>query len=127
MYSIIIQKWYDKTIANTIFRCLVSCDESLPAPDQREGRRGGRKGGILRSFLKVESVSSVGNEQERFQKYADATFKKDRRINIRISSKDLIAIQKRALEEGIPYQTLISSLLHKYVSGRLVEKESLTN
>ena len=73
-----------------------------------------------------ESVSSSGNEQERFQKYADATFKKDRRINIRISSKDLIAIQKRALEEGIPYQTLISSLLHKYVSGRLVVKESLS-
>ena len=71
-----------------------------------------------------ESVSRPGNEKKRFQEYAAATFKKDRRINIRISSKDLIAIQKRALEEGIPYQTLISSLLHKFVSGRLVEKES---
>ena len=51
--------------------------------------------------------------------YARATFRKDRRLNIRLSSKDLEAIQKRALEEGLPYQTLISSLLHKYASGRL--------
>jgi len=71
-----------------------------------------------------ESVPRVGSERRRFRRYADATFKKDRRINIRISSKDLHAIQKRALEEGIPYQTLISSLLHKYLSGRLIEKAS---
>jgi len=73
-----------------------------------------------------ESIPGIESERKRFQKYAEATLKKDRRINIRISNKDLLAIQKRAVEEGIPYQTLISSLLHKYVSGRLVEKESLT-
>jgi len=56
-----------------------------------------------------ESIRPIGSERKRFQKYAEATFKKDHRINIRISGKDLIAIQKRALEEGIPYQTLISS------------------
>ena len=56
------------------------------------------------------------------QAVAQATFKKDRRVNIRISGQDLEALQKRAIEEGIPYQTLIASLLHKYVSGRLVEK-----
>ena len=50
---------------------------------------------------------------------AENTFKKDRRINIRISSRDLDAIQRRALEEGVPYQTLVSSILHKYVSGGL--------
>lgn len=55
----------------------------------------------------------------RYRGYARATFKKDRRINIRISSKDLEALQKRAVIEGIPYQTLIASVLHKYVSGRL--------
>ena len=71
-----------------------------------------------------ESVPRIGSERKRFQKYAEGTFKKDRRINIRISSKDLHAIQKRALEEGIPYQTLISSLLHKYISGRLVERKA---
>ena len=48
-------------------------------------------------------------------------FRKDRRLNIRLSSKDLEAIQKRALAEGLPYQTLISSLLHKYAAGRLKE------
>ena len=60
-------------------------------------------------------------ERARFSRYAKATFKKDRRLNIRLSSKDLEAIQKRALAEGLPYQTLISSLLHKYASGRLKE------
>ena len=59
--------------------------------------------------------------KEAYSKYARATFKKDKRINIRISSKDLEAIQKRALEEGLPYQTLISSVLHKFASGRSVE------
>jgi predicted DNA binding CopG/RHH family protein len=52
-------------------------------------------------------------------RYARAPFRKDRRVNIRISSKDLEAIQKRALEEGLPYQTLIASVLHKYASRRL--------
>jgi len=68
------------------------------------------------------SVARLGRERKRYQRYAEATLKKDKRINIRISGKDLSAIQKRALEEGIPYQTLIASLLHKYAAGRLVEK-----
>ena len=59
-------------------------------------------------------------DQGRYSRYAKATFRKDRRLNIRIT-KDLEAIQKRALEEGLPYQTLIASLLHKYASGRLRE------
>ena len=53
------------------------------------------------------------------QTIAEETFKKDKRINIRISSRDLESLQRRALEEGIPYQTLVSSVLHKYVSGGL--------
>jgi predicted DNA binding CopG/RHH family protein len=65
------------------------------------------------------STGRLTDERKRYGRYAAATFRKDRRVNIRISSKDLDAIQKRALEEGLPYQTLISSLLHKYVSGRL--------
>ena len=60
-------------------------------------------------------------ERARYGRYAKATFRKDRRLNIRMSSKDLEAIQKRALAEGLPYQTLIASLLHKYASGRLKE------
>jgi len=69
-----------------------------------------------------KSVLRLAKKQKRYQKYAEATFKKDRRVNIRISGKDLTAIQKRAIEEGIPYQTLIASLLHKYAAGRLVER-----
>jgi len=67
------------------------------------------------------SIRGLKSERKRYGRYAAATFRKDRRVNIRISGKDLEAIQKRALEEGLPYQTLISSLLHKYVSGRLRE------
>jgi predicted DNA binding CopG/RHH family protein len=67
------------------------------------------------------SVKGAKRERSRYARYARATFRKDRRLNIRISSKDLEAIQKRALEEGLPYQTLIASLLHKYASGRLKE------
>ncbi len=72
---------------------------------------------------KWKSVRKLESERRRYKSYAEATFKKSRRVNIRISQEDLEAIQKRALEEGLPYQTLISSLLHKYASGRLVEKE----
>jgi hypothetical protein len=53
---------------------------------------------------------------------ARATAMKDRRVNIRLSSADLSDIQVKALEEGIPYQTLIASVLHKYVTGRLAER-----
>lgn len=67
------------------------------------------------------SAPRLKRERSRYVRYAKATFRKDRRVNIRISSRDLEAIQKRAIEEGLPYQTLISSLLHKYAAGRLRE------
>jgi hypothetical protein len=53
--------------------------------------------------------------------YADVAFKKDARINIRLTAKDLRGLQKRAIAEGIPFQTLAASVLHKYVDGRLTE------
>jgi len=70
------------------------------------------------------SVKNLPAELRKYQKYARATFQKDRRVNIRMSSKDLAGVQERALEEGIPYQTLISSIVHKYVSGILVSKRA---
>ena len=78
---------------------------------------------ILEAFDsgKLEPVADMGAEIERHRGSAAATFAKDSRINIRISSKDLRALQKRALGEGLPYQTLIASVLHKYVEGRLAE------
>jgi len=59
-----------------------------------------------------------------FREAARATFVKNRRVNIRLSAADLMDIQARAYEEGVPYQTLIASVLHKYVAGRLQEKKS---
>ena len=77
---------------------------------------------LLKDFEAGEfrSVLTPDRKQE-IAKAAAKTFKKDKRINIRISARDLQAIQKRALEEGIPYQTLVSSILHKYVSGGLYD------
>ena len=78
---------------------------------------------LLESVERGEWRAARGGKRERsrFARYAKATFRRDRRLNIRLSSKDLEAIQKRALAEGLPYQTLIASLLHKYASGRLRE------
>lgn len=67
------------------------------------------------------SVASKA-ELQRLRDAARATAVKDKRVNIRLSSADLLDIQARALAEGMPYQTLIASMLHKYVSGQLTEK-----
>ncbi|MDR2001031.1 MAG: hypothetical protein LBP94_05835 [Zoogloeaceae bacterium] len=69
---------------------------------------------------KLKSVATKA-ELAKFKAAARATAIKDRRVNIRLSSGDLGDIQVRALEEGMPYQTLIASVLHKYATGRLRE------
>ncbi len=75
---------------------------------------------ILSAFEGDEFKSVLTPARKKLIKSAaEQTVKKDKRINIRISGRDLDAIQRRALEEGIPYQTLVSSVLHKYVSGSL--------
>jgi len=75
---------------------------------------------LLEGFESGEFESKLTKNRKSFLKsVAKETFKKDKRINIRISSRDLESIQRRALKEGIPYQTLVSSILHKYVSGSL--------
>ena len=81
---------------------------------------------ILTSFEKGEwePVTNMKNEINKHMEYAKATNRKDKRVNIRISQKDLESIQRKALEEGIPYQTLISSLIHKYINGRLIDKKN---
>jgi predicted DNA binding CopG/RHH family protein len=70
------------------------------------------------------TIPDVKKESQRYQKYARSTFRKDKRINIRISEKDLIKLQRRAVQEGLPYQTFISSILHKFVTGQFMEKSS---
>ena len=69
---------------------------------------------------KLRSIATK-KELAKFKEAARATAIKDRRVNIRLSSSDLREIQARALEEGMPYQTLIASVLHKFVTGRLTE------
>ncbi len=81
---------------------------------------------ILEAFEsgKVKRAKDSSSIQKRHQQYAEAMFKKDARINIRLTSKDLRGLQKKALAEGIPYQTLVASILHKYVEGRLHENNN---
>ncbi len=80
---------------------------------------------LLDSYERDEwkSVKNVKQEIKKHQEYARNTLKKDKRINIRISSKDLEDIQVTALEENLPYQTLIASVLHKFVSGKFIENK----
>ncbi|MDA3884360.1 MAG: hypothetical protein PF638_02085 [Candidatus Delongbacteria bacterium] len=61
----------------------------------------------------------ISESQNDYQKIAANTMKKDKKINIRISNNDLSALQRRAAREGVPYQTLIGSVLHKFVTGIL--------
>ena len=76
--------------------------------------------GILASLERGE-WKSVRDAKvlRRYVESARRTLRKNRRINIRLSQYDLDALQMRALQEGIPYQTLVTSVLHRYVSGRL--------
>ena len=69
----------------------------------------------------LKSVASKA-ELSKLKAAARATALKDKRVNIRLSSGDLQDIQVKALEQGMPYQTLIASVLHKYVTGRLAER-----
>jgi len=57
-------------------------------------------------------------------RYARNTLKQDKRLNIRISERDLTALQKKAVSEGLPYQTYVSSIMHKFVSSRLTEAKN---
>ena len=80
---------------------------------------------ILSDFEQGEfqSIRNFKTEKQELEMAARNSLKKDKRINIRISSRDLERLQMRAAREGVPYQTYISSSLHKLVSGRLVEEK----
>ena len=79
---------------------------------------------ILEAFDcgELKPVADRDHEIARHREYARNTLRKDRRVNIRISSKDLGDLQALAVEHGIPYQTLMSSILHRYVNGNLVDR-----
>lgn len=78
---------------------------------------------VLVAFEAGDLASVASKEElEKLRAAARATGTKDRRVNIRLSSSDVRDLQALALREGIPYQTLIASVLHKYVTGRLIER-----
>lgn len=79
---------------------------------------------ILESVERGEwkSIPHFKREAQRFRSVARATLRKDRRVNIRMTERDVVHLQKKAVSEGLPYQTLISSILHKYINGRLTER-----
>jgi len=68
------------------------------------------------------SVKNIKIEKEKAIAAARNTLKKDKRINLRFTQKDYRQIQIKAIEEGMPYQTLISSIVHKYLNGSLAPK-----
>ena len=78
---------------------------------------------ILDSFEKDEwvPVANLPKRKKELMTYARNTLRKDKRLNIRISERDLLELQKRAVTEGLPYQTYVSSIIHKFINGNLVE------
>ena len=82
--------------------------------------------GILDAYdkgtMKISSLSK--KEKEKIKTMAKNTFRKDRKITIRLYDHDLKGIQKKAMEKGIPYQTMISAMIHQYVEGDLVESKT---
>ena len=77
----------------------------------------------LLTSIEAGEWTSEGNI-ESYKLAAKNHFRKDQRISLRISEHDLKSVQKKAALEGMPYQTLITSLIHKYLTGRLVELNS---
>ena len=79
---------------------------------------------ILDQFERGElrSVPSLEDEIQAAREAARHTFNKTKRVNLRVTERDFNLAHARAREEGIPYQTLLSSVIHKYLSGRLTEK-----
>ncbi len=78
---------------------------------------------LLNSFERGEwePVTDLPKRKRELMRYARNTVKKDKRLNIRISERDLNELQRKAVSEGLPYQTFVSSIIHKYVNGKLVE------
>lgn len=71
---------------------------------------------------KLRSASRAERELQEARQAARNTFNKTRRVNLRMTERDFNLAHSRAREEGLPYQTLLSSVIHKYLSGRLTEK-----
>ncbi len=67
-------------------------------------------------------VKNFNREKDKAIEAARNTLKKDKRINLRLTQKDYQQIQIKAIEEGLPYQSLIASIVHKYLNGKLTSR-----
>ncbi|MCF8316902.1 MAG: hypothetical protein K9I71_12295 [Ignavibacteriales bacterium] len=78
---------------------------------------------ILKSYENDEwvSVKDLEMQKAKYERYARNTSTKNKRINVRLTERDLINLKAKSLEEGMPYQTLVASIIHKYVSGKFRE------
>ena len=81
---------------------------------------------ILDSYERGEwvPVKNLPARKAELRQYARNTLKKDKRLNIRISERDLDELQKKAVIEGLPYQTYVSSIIHKFINGKLTEAKN---
>lgn len=71
-----------------------------------------------------QPIPNLDDEMKKHIQYARNTTLKNKRINIRITERDYLSIKEKSTQEGLPYQSLISSIIHKYINGSLVEKTS---
>jgi predicted DNA binding CopG/RHH family protein len=80
---------------------------------------------IVESFEQGEwiPVKDLSKRKRELMQYARNTMRKDKRINIRISERDLVELQRKAVREGLPYQTFVSSIIHKFINGTLIEEK----
>jgi predicted DNA binding CopG/RHH family protein len=69
-------------------------------------------------------VKNLATRKAELSRYARNTLKKDKRLNIRISERDLNELQRKAVSEGLPYQTYVSSIIHKFINGKLIEAKN---
>lgn len=78
---------------------------------------------LLKSYENDEwkSIEDFEKRKAEYIKYAKYTAAKNKRINIRLSERDLASLKAKSLEEGMPYQTLVASIIHRYVSGKFKE------
>lgn len=81
---------------------------------------------ILAAYEKglIKTTTPSKKELKEVKSIAENTFRKNRRITIRLYDHDFKGIQKKAMEMGIPYQTLISAMIHRYIEGELIEKKT---
>ncbi len=76
---------------------------------------------ILNDFEKgdFKSVSNVAKEKKRHAQIAKNTLDKSANVNLRLSKRDIYRVKAKAIEKGIPYQTILASLIHQYASGKV--------